>query len=92
MATLTPNAGGHSRRHTMNPLERLRVDRGLNQRALAREAGVSNKTVGAIESGAVREPEAGTVAALARVLEVAPSTLLADLRAYNADQDARAAA
>ncbi|HTU69120.1 MAG TPA: substrate-binding domain-containing protein [Candidatus Baltobacteraceae bacterium] len=48
-------------------LESLRTARGLSQRTLARAAGITRQTVGAIESGRV-QPSVGIALSLARVL------------------------
>lgn len=63
----------------MHPLERLRTDRGLTQKALAVSAGVAVNTVARIEAGAI--PNAHTAKRLADVLGVVPSELVVELRA-----------
>jgi transcriptional regulator with XRE-family HTH domain len=50
-------------------LARRRIDRGLTQAALAREAGVSKRTVERIEAG--RAAELGTLIRLLKVLDLA---------------------
>ena len=51
-------------------LFRLRIGAGLSQEALAERAGVSVKTVSALENGARRNPYRGTVAQLADALSL----------------------
>ena len=60
-------------------IARLRLDRGMTQAALAERVGVSRVAFGKIERGAVM-PRAGTLAALAAVLEVPVRELVVPVR------------
>jgi transcriptional regulator with XRE-family HTH domain len=69
-------AGGrHSIKVDVDKLWKLRVNQGLTQRELAREAGISNSTLSKIEHGrsSARPP---TLKQLADVLGVEPVDLL----------------
>ena len=68
-------AGGrHSMQINVEKLWKLRVNRGLTQRQLAREAGISNSTLSKIEHGRGAMPP--TLKKLADVLSVEPVDLL----------------
>jgi DNA-binding Xre family transcriptional regulator len=54
----------------------LRRARGLDQRELARRAGVSMQTVSNLETGRLRDLKVSTLAALAGSLGVSPAELL----------------
>ena len=56
-------------------LERLRIERGLSQRALVARSGLSEGTVRALEAGRTANPHAPTIHALAGALELEPLEL-----------------
>ncbi len=58
----------------VNRLKELRINRGLTQRQLAREAGISNTSLWKIERGGGATPP--TLKKLADVLDVRPVDLL----------------
>jgi transcriptional regulator with XRE-family HTH domain len=58
-------------------LRATREQRGLTLAQLATRAGLTSDTIWRIETGATRAPQAATVAALARALEVTPGWLTA---------------
>ena|SRR5215210_2064678 len=68
----------------MRGLEKHRKNRGLSQRALARESGVSPATIYELETGRRPDPRPSTLRKLAIVLEVEVSDLL---EAPNAKED-----
>ncbi len=59
------------------PLKRARIERGLTQTQLAREAGISRQALGAIEAG-LYQPSVGVALKLSRVLGVSVEHLFAD--------------
>jgi transcriptional regulator with XRE-family HTH domain len=54
----------------------LRRARGLDQRELAAQAGVSMQTISNLETGRLRDLKVSTLSALARSLGVSPAELL----------------
>lgn len=60
-------------------VKELRLDRGLDQRALAERAGISQSEVAKIEGGRAKRPSAQVLIALARALGGAPDALLGEL-------------
>jgi transcriptional regulator with XRE-family HTH domain len=57
-------------------IRRMREWRGLTQRQLAAEIGISNRSLSQIETGRVTDPGATRVAAIARVLRISGDYLL----------------
>lgn len=57
------------------PLKRLRLKRGLTQKALACEAGIEQAHLSALELGKIAAPEWATVRRLSRALKVKPEVL-----------------
>jgi transcriptional regulator with XRE-family HTH domain len=57
-------------------LRELRVERSLSQEKLALEAGLDRTFISMLERS-IRQPSLGTVFALASVLDLAPSALIA---------------
>lgn len=77
----TPNARSRGRlaawartldRDTLSPVTRARLDRSLSLPALSRRAGVSVSQLHLLERGRINAPRAKTIAAVARVLDLAP--------------------
>ena len=69
------NRGVSGGRLVVGPLRELRVRAGLTQDELAERAGVSIRTVRALENGAVARPQPGSLRRLAVVLDVDPAAL-----------------